>query len=87
MRREILAVIGVLSLVLVAIMAFYGLSFDDSAHAPSGGADVTAHLNLSFANGSNVRFDDLILTAGNTSVLDLLSAAAKAGNFSIQTTY
>ena len=88
MRRELLAAIGVLAVVLVSILAVYALRIsEDETNASSGDIDVTAHLEMTLANGSVVRFDNLTLGAGNTSALDLLNAAANAGNFTIKTTY
>lgn len=87
MRKELLGAIGVLSVLLLAILAVYALNIDDNAGTQTNGTDVQADMVMTFPNGSVWRFSNISLTSGNTTVLDLLNAVASEGNFTVETTY
>jgi len=87
MRKKLLGAIGVLSVLFLAILAVYALTIDDDVGIQTNGTDVQADTVLTFPNGSIWRFSNISLTAGNTTVLDMLNAVASKGNFTVETTY
>ena len=87
MRKKLLGAIGVLSVLFLAILAVYALTIDDDVGIQTNGTNVQADTVLTFPNGSIWRFSNISLTAGNTTVLDMLNAVASKGNFTVETTY
>jgi len=85
MRKKLLGAIGVLSVLFLAILAVYALTIDDVGI--QNGTGVQADTVLTFPNGSIWRFSNISLTAGNTTVLNMLNAVASEGNFTVETTY
>jgi hypothetical protein len=89
LRKSMLTAAIILILAVAAIVGIYALGTDDAGDDPGGDTAemINASVTITFGNDTTWSYDNISISTPNTTVYGLTMAAARAGNFTVDSTY